>query len=52
MPHLRNVKIYVTMNTIVFENEVEEMKVQMQELNEIGCRWNYSHGPGCSRLCC
>ncbi len=34
--HLRDVKIYVTMNTIVFENEVEEMKVQMQELNEIG----------------
>lgn len=24
--HLRNVKIYVTMNTIVFENELEEMK--------------------------
>lgn len=34
--HLRNVKIYVTMNTIVFENEVEEMKEQMDELNEIG----------------
>lgn len=34
--HLRNVKIYVTMNTIVFENEVEEMKVQMHALNEIG----------------
>ena len=34
--HLRNVKIYVTMNTIVFENEVEEMKEQMHELNEIG----------------
>lgn len=34
--HLRNVKIYVTMNTIVFENEVEEMKEQMNELNEIG----------------
>ena len=34
--HLRNVKIYVTMNTIVFENEVEEMKEQMRELNEIG----------------
>lgn len=34
--HLRNVKIYVTMNTIVFENEIEEMKVQMDELNEIG----------------
>lgn len=34
--HLRNVKIYVTMNTIIFENEVEEMKEQMHELNEIG----------------
>src|SRR6056297_1598575 len=34
--HLRNVKIYVTMNTIVFENEIEEMKAQMKELNEIG----------------
>lgn len=34
--HLRNVKIYVTMNTIVFENEVEEMKEQMHRLNEIG----------------
>lgn len=34
--HLRNIRIYVTMNTIVFENEVEEMKEQMRELNEIG----------------
>lgn len=34
--HLRNVKIYVTMNTIVFENEIEEMKAQMNELNAIG----------------
>jgi len=34
--HLRNVKIYVTMNTIVFENEVEEMKEQMHALNKIG----------------
>lgn len=34
--HLRNVKIFVTMNTIVFENEVEEMKEQMNALNEIG----------------
>ncbi|MCH4887998.1 U32 family peptidase [Acidaminobacter sp. JC074] len=33
--HLRNVKIYVTMNTIVFENEIEEMKDQMRALNEI-----------------
>jgi putative protease len=34
--HLRNVKIYVTMNTIVFENEAFEMKEQMHQLNEIG----------------
>lgn len=34
--HLRDVKIYVTMNTIVFEDEIEEMKAQMNELNEIG----------------
>ncbi|WP_313568715.1 U32 family peptidase [Acetoanaerobium noterae] len=34
--HLRNVKIYVTMNTIVFENEIEAMKRQMHQLNEIG----------------
>lgn len=34
--HLRQVKIYVTMNTIVFEDEIEEMKAQMQALNDIG----------------
>lgn len=34
--HLRDVKIYVTMNTIVFENEIEDMKEQMHQLNEIG----------------
>jgi len=34
--HLRNVKIYVTMNTIIFENEVEEMKKQINALNELG----------------
>lgn len=34
--HLRNVKIYVTMNTIVFEEEIEEMKKQLHQLNEIG----------------
>lgn len=34
--HLRNVKIYVTMNTIVFENEIPEMKEQINELNDIG----------------
>lgn len=34
--HLRNVKIYVTMNTIVFESEISEMKEQMDALNQIG----------------
>lgn len=34
--HLRSVKIYVTMNTIVFENETLEMKAQINALNEIG----------------
>ncbi|MGB3366774.1 MAG: peptidase U32 family protein, partial [Acidaminobacteraceae bacterium] len=34
--HLRSIKIYVTMNTIIFENEVEEMKEQINKLNEIG----------------
>lgn len=34
--HLREVKIYVTMNTIIFENEISEMKEQMDALNEIG----------------
>ena len=34
--HLRNVKIYVTMNTIVFEDEIEEMKKQLHQLNAIG----------------
>jgi len=34
--HLRNVKIFVTMNTIVFEDEIEDMKQQMHALNEIG----------------
>ena len=34
--HLRGVLIYVTMNTIVFEAEVEEMKEQLHKLNEIG----------------
>lgn len=34
--HLRDVKIYVTMNTVVFENEVEEMQRQMDALNDIG----------------
>ena len=34
--HIRGVKIYVTMNTIVFEDEIEDMKKQMQALNELG----------------
>lgn len=34
--HLRDVKIYVTMNTIVFEDEIEEMKTQLRKLNDIG----------------
>lgn len=34
--HLRNVKIFVTMNTIVFEDEIEDMKKQLHALNEIG----------------
>lgn len=34
--HLRNIKIYITMNTIVFENEVEEMKEQIRQLNDVG----------------
>lgn len=34
--HLRDVKIYVTMNTIVFEDELDEMKAQLDALNRIG----------------
>lgn len=34
--HIRNVKIFVTMNTIVFEDEIEDMNEQMHELNELG----------------
>ena len=34
--HLRDVKIFVTMNTIVFEAELEDMKAQLHRLNEIG----------------
>lgn len=34
--HLRDVKIYVTMNTIVFEDEIDEMQEQLRQLNEIG----------------
>lgn len=34
--HLRNVKIYVTMNTIVFENELEEAYKQLDEIYKIG----------------
>ena len=34
--HLRNVKVYVTMNTIVFENEIEDMRNQVDKLNDMG----------------
>lgn len=34
--HLRDVKVYVTMNTIVYEDEMDEMKQQINNLNEIG----------------
>ena len=34
--HLRDVKVYVTMNTIVFEEEIEDMKEQLHQLNDIG----------------
>lgn len=34
--HLRDVKVYVTMNTIVFEDEMEDMKNQLNYINEIG----------------
>lgn len=34
--HLRAVKVYVTMNTIVFEEELVDMRAQLAFLNEIG----------------
>ncbi len=34
--HLRDVKVYVTMNTIVFEDEMEDMKKQLNFINSIG----------------
>ncbi len=34
--HLRDVRVYVTMNTIVFEDETEDMKCQLKLLDEIG----------------
>ena len=34
--HLRDVKIYVTMNTIVFEDEIADMPEQLEQLNAIG----------------
>ena len=34
--HLRNVKVYVTMNTIVFQDEIQDMKEQVKLLNETG----------------
>lgn len=34
--HLRSVKIYVTMNTIVFESEIEDMKKMVDKLYSLG----------------
>ncbi len=34
--HIRDVKVYVTMNTIVFEDEIDDMHRQLQQLNGIG----------------
>lgn len=34
--HLRGVKLYVTMNTIVFEDEIEEMQEALDQLNTLG----------------
>ncbi|MBR6501271.1 MAG: U32 family peptidase, partial [Firmicutes bacterium] len=34
--HLRDVKIFVTMNTVVYEEEMEDMKDQLHRLNEVG----------------
>ncbi|MGN1350179.1 MAG: U32 family peptidase [Anaerovoracaceae bacterium] len=34
--HLRDVKVYVTMNTIVFEDELADMKEQLQLINALG----------------
>lgn len=34
--HLRGVKVYVTVNTIVYEDELAEVKALLRHLNEIG----------------
>lgn len=34
--HLRGVKVYVTMNTIVFQNELDDIRAQLDFLNETG----------------
>ena len=34
--HLRNVKIYVTMNTIIYNNELKDAYKQLNDLYEIG----------------
>ncbi len=34
--HLRGVKVYVTMNTIVFEDELDEAREQLRLINEAG----------------
>ena len=33
--HIRNVKVYVTMNTIVFEDELKEVRAQLELLNDL-----------------
>lgn len=33
--HIRDVKVYVTMNTIVFEDELKEVRTQLELLNEL-----------------
>lgn len=34
--HLRNVKVYVTMNTVVYEDELSDMEEQLHALNRAG----------------
>lgn len=34
--HLRDVKVFVTMNTIVFEDEIHDMTEQLKAVNELG----------------
>ena len=34
--HIRNIKVYVTMNTIVFEDELEDVYSQLDFINQLG----------------